>query len=122
MEFDYIYADELDTMFSHGDFFCIPRELMKSRSYAKLSSGAKLLYGLLLDRMSTAEENDWCDADGKFYVECPVADVMEYLNCSERCARKYLVMLDDAGLIERRRKSCNSSKIYLNKIGNLAKE
>lgn len=46
--FDYYYGDE-SRQFS---FYRIPRLLIRDKRFSKLSTDAKLLYGLMLDRMA----------------------------------------------------------------------
>ena len=55
--FDYYYGDE-SNQFS---FYRIPRQLVTGDRFKRLSTDAKLLYGLLLDRMSLSAKNGWYD-------------------------------------------------------------
>ena len=57
MNFDYYYGDE-SNQFS---FYRIPRQLITGEAFKKLSTDAKLLYGLLLDRMGLSAKNGWYD-------------------------------------------------------------
>ena len=49
-------------------FFRIPRALVKDERFRDLSTDAKLLYGLMLDRMGLSLQNDWQDAEGRLYL------------------------------------------------------
>ena len=62
--FDYYYGDE-GSQFS---FYRIPRQLITSEQFRRLSTDAKLLYGLLLDRMSLSAKNGWYDDLGRIYI------------------------------------------------------
>lgn len=48
MQFDYYYGIEAEQF----SFYRVPRLLIKDERFKGLSSDAKLLYGLMLDRMS----------------------------------------------------------------------
>ena len=48
LQLDYYYGIEAEQF----SFYRVPRLLIKDERFKKLSSDAKLLYGLMLDRMS----------------------------------------------------------------------
>ena len=84
-------------------FYRIPKLLMTSEHFRKLSTDAKLLYGLMLDRMSLSMKNHWLDDQGRVYIFFPVEEVMEILHCKSEKATKLLAELDSKkgiGLIE----------------------
>ena len=64
MIFDYYYGQEAEQF----SFFRIPRVLVKDKRFAGLSSDAKLLYGLLLDRMGLSMSNGWVDECNRVYI------------------------------------------------------
>ena len=64
MNFDYYYTNEAEQF----NFYRIPKVLFTDPRFSKLSVEAKVLYGLLLDRMSLSLKNDWIDEDGKVYI------------------------------------------------------
>mgnify|MGYP002624158683 FL=1 len=97
MIYDYFYGAESE-MFS---FFRIPRNLIFDPHFKPLSTDAKLLYGLLLDRMSLSAANQWLDDAGRVYIYFPVSEVEEKMNCGHEKAGKMLRELDGIGLIER---------------------
>lgn len=85
-------------------FYRIPKLLMTSEHFRKLSTDAKLLYGLMLDRMSLSMKNHWLDDQGRVYIFFPVEEVMQILHCKSEKATKLLAELDSKkgiGLIER---------------------
>ena len=85
-------------------FYRIPKLLMTSEHFRKLSTDAKLLYGLMLDRMSLSMKNHWLNDQGRVYIFFPVEEVMQMLHCKSEKATKLLAELDSKkgiGLIER---------------------
>ena len=57
MSFDYFYKDQADSY----AFYKIPRVLFTDGSFRQLSTDGKVLYGLLLDRISLSSKNGWID-------------------------------------------------------------
>ena len=99
-DFKYFYGNEADTY----TFYRIPKQLIVDDAFRNLSSDAKLLYGLMLDRMSLSVKNGWFDGFKRVYIYFSMEDVMESLNCSKNKALKSLSELDTdtgIGLIER---------------------
>lgn len=99
-EFDYYYGDE-SNQFS---FYRIPRQLVTGERFKRLSTDAKLLYGLLLDRMSLSAKNGWYDEAGRVYIYYTLEDIQDDLGCAHGKAVKLLAELDrdkGFGLIER---------------------
>ena len=99
-EFKYFYGTEADTYC----FYRIPKELIVDDKFKELSNDAKILYGLMLDRMSLSVKNSWFDEKAHVYIYYSMEEVMEHLNCSKNKALKCLAELDTEdgiGLIER---------------------
>ena len=48
-----------------------------------LSSDAKVLYGLMLDRMSLSIKNNWIDEEDRVYIIFTLEQVMQYMNCGK---------------------------------------
>lgn len=85
-------------------FYRVPKLLFTEPVFAKLSTDAKLLYGLLLDRMQLSIRNHWIDETGKVYIYFTVESIMEALACGNKKAGQLLAELDDKrgiGLITR---------------------
>jgi len=77
---------------------------MTEPHFKKLSSDAKILYGLMLDRMSLSMKNEWIDKNNRVYIFFTLEDVQDHLNCSHTTGVKFLAELDvttGIGLIER---------------------
>ena len=68
---DYFYGDESEQFI----YFRIPRLLITSPRFKHLSTDAKLLYGMLLDRMSLSAKNNWYDEDGRVYIYYTVEEI-----------------------------------------------
>ena len=71
-------------------FFRIPCALMTDARYASLSAEAKLLYGLLLDRVNLSERNGWLDAEGRVYIYFTLSEIGRTLGCSKGKALRLL--------------------------------
>ena len=100
MQFDYFYGNEAEQF----TFYRIPKILITSHHFKKISDSAKLLYGLMLDRMSLSIRNGWLDDDNRAYIFFTTNDVMEQMCCGTEKATKMLTELDSEkgiGLIER---------------------
>lgn len=69
-----------------------------------LSTDAKTLYGILLDRMGMSVKNGWLDEQGRVYIIFPVQEVMDALGCADNKATKLFRELEKFGLIERKRR------------------
>ena len=69
-----------------------------------LSTDAKTLYGILLDRMGLSVKNGWLDEQGRVYIIFPVQEVMDALGCADNKATKLFRELEKFGLIERKRR------------------
>ena len=109
----YYYGDE-SNQFS---FFRIPRQLITGELFKRISTDAKLLYGLLLDRMGLSEQNGWYDEDGRVYIYYTLREIQRNLNCGQDKAIKLLVELDQGcDLIDRvRQGQGRPTKIYVKK-------
>ena len=85
-------------------FYRIPKALFADPAYRGISTDAKVLYGLLLDRMSLSARNDWLDEQGRVYIIFTVEEVMDALCCADNKATRLLRELEGVGLIERKRR------------------
>ena len=98
--FDYYYGIEAEQF----SFYRIPRQLIKDKRFKCLSSDAKLLYGLMLDRMSMSMRNGWLDEENRVYIIYTLDNIIDDLNSSRPTCVKILKELDCIGLIEKRRR------------------
>lgn len=73
MNFKYFYGTEADQF----SFYRIPKALFTNDYFKDLSSDAKILYGLMLDRMSLSIKNQWFDEENRAYIYFSIEDIME---------------------------------------------
>lgn len=102
MDFEYYYGAESEQY----SFYRVPKLLIKDRRFKKLTSDAKLLYGLMLDRMSMSIKNGWLDEEGRAYIYYTVENIMEDMGCARATCVKIMAELDNKkgiGLIEKKR-------------------
>ena len=85
-------------------FYRIPKKLIADNRFRSISTDAKLLYGLMLDRMGLSIKNGWTDDLGRVYIYFPIEEVMDLLHCKSEKAIRLMAELDSKrgiGLIER---------------------
>ena len=100
MTLDYFYG-QTGELFS---FYRIPKALFQEQRFQSLSTDAKTLYGILLDRMSLSARNGWLDKAGRVFIIYTVQEVQDSLGCADKKATKLLRELEEYGLIERKRR------------------
>ena len=110
LKFDYYYGIEAEQF----SFYRVPRLLIKDKRFKELSSDAKLLYGLMLDRMALSMKNGWFDSENRAYIHYTLENIMEDLNCAKEKCSKILAELDSKkgiGLIEKKRQGLGKPDI-----------
>ena len=110
LQLDYYYGIEAEQF----SFYRVPRLLIKDERFKKLSSDAKLLYGLMLDRMSLSMKNEWFDDENRAYIIYTIDSIMEDLGCAKEKAVKVLAELDSVkgiGLVEKVRRGLGKPDI-----------
>ena len=110
LELDYYYGNEAEQY----SFYRIPKVLFTDSRFKTVSVEAKVLYGLLLDRMALSVKNGWTDGYGRVYIIYTISDILETLGCAEQKANKLLGELDSAkgiGLIERKRRGLGKPNV-----------
>ena len=100
MTLDYFYG-QAGELFS---FYRIPKALFQEPRFQSLSTDAKTLYGILLDRMSLSVKNEWFDKKGRVFIIFTIEDVKRTLRCADNKATRLLRELEEFGLIERKRR------------------
>ena len=100
MTLDYFYG-QTGELFS---FYRIPKALFQEQRFQSLSTDAKTLYGILLDRMSLSVKNGWLDKQNRVFILFTIEDVKRALCCADNKATKLLRELEKFGLIERKRR------------------
>ncbi len=110
MPFEYFYTEQSEQF----TFYRIPKVLFTDEQFQPLSTEAKLLYGLLLDRVSLSRENGWIDEKDRVYIIFTNEALQNALRCSEKSITKYMGELTSLGLIERIRQGLGKpSLIYV---------
>ena len=110
IQFEYFYGSQAEQF----SFYRIPKVLFKDKTFSKISTDAKVLYGLMLDRMNLSVKNRWFDDENRVYIIYTVSDIMDELCCAEQKAIKLLSELDikkGIGLIERKRQGLGKPNI-----------
>ena len=100
MKFDYFYGSQADQF----SFIRIPRMLIKDPRFSPLSVYAKMLYAVLLDRMSLSSKNGWFDEDNRVYIIYPTLEVQEDLGIGKKKALEVMTELVEFGLLEKKRR------------------
>ncbi len=100
MKFNYYYGTEADQF----SFIRIPRIMLTNETFASLSMAAKVLYGVLLDRMSLSRKNGWSDEENRVFIIYQVGEIQEDLGFSKKKAIDLLSELEKFGLLEKKRR------------------
>ena len=102
IQFDYFTGMEAEQY----SFYRVPKVLFTEPCFKALSCEAKVLYGLMLDRMSLSIKNRWLDSEDRVYIIFTVEEIAELMNCGTQKAVKLVKELDSnngIGLIEKKR-------------------
>ena len=99
MIYDYYYGQESEQF----SFYRIPKALFDNDEFDGLSTDAKLLYGIMLDRMRLSVRNSWLDDENRVYIVFTIDEIKDSLRCAEKKAVKMMDELQKIGLIERKR-------------------
>ena len=94
---DYYYGCEAEQY----TFYRFPKALFQNDRYKGMSDSAKILYGLMLDRMGLSLKNGWLDKRNRVFIYFTLEDLQEYMNCGHNKGVKLMAELDSIGLIER---------------------
>ena len=117
VNFSYFYGEESEQF----SYFRIPRLLVRSKKFKTLSTDAKPLYGLMLDRMGLSAKHSWYDELGRVYIYYTLDEIQTDLMCGHNKAVLLLAELDTGkdgfGLIERvKQGQGRPAKIYVKKF------
>lgn len=114
MQFDYFYPEQTENYV----FYRTPKVLCTDERFRGLSTDAKLLYGILLDRVQLSKKNHWVDEQGHVYVYMTITSIENALGRCRQKACKTLDELDNFGLIERYNQgSGKPTRIYVKNFG-----
>ncbi len=109
-KFDFFHGREADQF----NFYRIPKMLFTDKRFSKVSVEAKVLYGLLLDRMSLSIKNGWIDEENRVYIYFKLEDAMEFMGIGKDKGVKLFSELDaekGCGLIQRKRQGLGKPTI-----------
>ena len=109
--FEYFYGQQAESY----TFYRIPKVMFTEERFKGLSCEAKVLYGLMLDRMSLSTKNEWLDEEGKVYIVFPLSDIRELIQCSKQTAVNLVHELDTEqgiGLIEKSRPGLGKANVF----------
>ena len=102
LKLNYHYAERAEQY----SFYRMPKILFTDNRFKGLSTEAKVLYGLMLDRMALSVKHQWFDDEQRVYIYYSLDDAMEQLNCGKDKGVKLFAELDTEkgyGLIERKK-------------------
>ena len=101
LNLDYYYGAEAEQY----SFYRVPKTLLTDPRYRGVSIEAKVLYGLLLDRMGLSVKNGWMDQERRVYIYFTQEDAMNLMSCGKDKATRLFRELDQGGigLIERKK-------------------
>ena len=98
--FDYFYGAQAEQF----SFYRVPKVLFTKEQFRQLSAEAKILYGIMLDKLNLSVKNKWVDEKGRVYIIYTIEQIMADMNCADQKATKLLDELEKkCGLIERKR-------------------
>ena len=97
MKFDYFYNEQSESY----SFYRTPKVFFTDDRFRCLSSDAKILYGILLDRVSLSARNKWIDEQGRIFVYMTISSIEKSIGRCHQKSCKLLDELEKIGLIER---------------------
>lgn len=119
MEFSYYYGAEAEQF----SFIRIPKRMLTEESFSSLSLAAKILYGVLLDRMALSVKNGWLDDEKRVYIIFKIEEIQDLLGFSKKKAIEYLGELENFGLVEKKRRGLGlPSILYIKSFMGSAEE
>ena len=107
---DYFYGTEVEQY----TFYRIPKVLFTDPGFRRMTADAKILYGLMLDRMGLSIRNGWLDEQNRVFIYFTLEEAMDAMCCGHNKAVALFTELDKVGLIERRKQGQGRpTKIYV---------
>ncbi len=110
LQLDYYHGNEAEQY----SFYRIPKALFTDKHYQSVSVEAKMLYGLMLDRMGLSFRNKWMDQAGRVYIYFTLEEAITMTGCSKNKVIRFFKELDGIGLIERKKQGQGKpARIYV---------
>jgi len=100
MKFNYFFGAQADQF----SFIRIPKIMLTDSAFQALSLGAKVLYGVLLDRMNLSMKNGWLDEEKRVFIIYQIGEIQEDLGFSKKKAMDLLTELETFGLLQKKRR------------------
>ena len=107
MEFNYYYGAEAEQF----SFIRIPKVMLTEEKFSSLSLASKILYGVLLDRMSLSVKNGWLDEEQRVFIIFKIEEIQDLLGFSKKKSIEYLGELEAFGLVEKKRRGLGLTSI-----------
>ena len=95
---DYFYGTEAEQY----TFYRIPKVLFTDPGFRRITADAKILYGLMLDRMGLSIRNGWLDEQERVFIYFTLEETMDAMCCGHNKAVSLFTELDKVGLFERK--------------------
>lgn len=91
----------------------IPKELLTGKNFSSLSLAAKMMYAVLLSRMTEAKKNNWIDDKNRVYIVYPLRKLQEDVGFSRHTVIDSMSELEEIGLIQKLQIKGKPSRIYV---------
>ena len=117
-QFEYYYGLQSESF----NFIQVPRFLFSNPEFRILKPESKILYSLMLDRMSLSRKNGWLDKDNRVFIYYTVEEMMEDIDCKHTKCAEIVKELINFGLIEKKKQGMGKPDIiyvkdFLHAIG-----
>lgn len=109
LKLEFYYGQEAEQF----TFYRLPKALITDSRFKDISNNSKLLYGLMLDRMSLSVRSGWFDDQNRVYIKYSIKSIMEDLNCSKMTAVSLLKELQAIGLVDIEQRNGLANIIYV---------
>ena len=109
LKLEFYYGQEAEQF----TFYRLPKALITDSRFKDISNNSKLLYGLMLDRMSLSVRSGWFDEENRVYIKYSLKSIMEDLNCSKMTAVGLLKELQAIGLVDIEQRNGLANIIYV---------
>ena len=109
LDLDFYYGKESEQF----TFYRLPKALITDERFKGITNNAKLLYGLMLDRMSLSKKRGWLDEENKVFIKYSLNNIEEDLNVSRKTAGSILKELEAIGLIDMVQQTGVANVIYV---------
>ena len=109
LKLEFYYGQETEQF----TFYRLPKALITDNRFKDISNNSKLLYGLMLDRMSLSVRSGWFDDQNRVYIKYSIKSIMEDLNCSKMTAVGLLKELQAIGFVDIEQRNGLANIIYV---------